>query len=211
MRLYLSSENFGKHKELLVQLTKGNIKVAYIGNAGDYSSAEERASKVEEYRQQFEELGFEFTEIDLREYFTIKPEGNIFEGYGLVWCSGGNTFLLRSALKQSGQDDVLVGMIKNDDIAYGGSSAGSVIAGPTLRGTEHGDRPEDVHDVYDSEVITEGLGLVPFVCIPHWGTDWFGDSALKMRDYLKSEQIPYQLLEDGQVMLLDGETQELLA
>lgn len=209
MRLFLSSENFGKYPGVLADIT-GKKKVAYIGNAKDYGPTSERAAKIAEHRQQFSDLGFEFEEIDLRDYFDAKVPADILDGFGLVWCSGGNTFLLRSAMKQSGLDKILISKVKADKVAYGGSSAGSVVAGPTLRGTEHGDDPGHVDEVYKADVVWDGLGLVDTVIVPHWGSDWFGAEAEKMAGALDDSGHTYECLEDGQVFVVNGDKVEVL-
>ncbi len=212
MRMFLSSENFGKYPQILTGLVHDNKRVAYVGNAGDYKNNEEHAAKVAEHRVQFEGLGFEFVDIDLRQYFAGGVPMDTLDGFGLVWCSGGNTFLLRSAMRLSGFDEILAKKIKNDELAYGGSSAGSIIAGPTLRGTEHGDDPGAVAETYKTDVIWDGLGLVDFVIIPHWQSDWFGKDAARMRRALELDKsnTSYKTLFDGQVYLIDGDKEELL-
>ncbi len=212
MRLFLSSENFGKHPEALVALTGKNKQVAYIGNAKDFITAAERREKVAEHKRQFESLGFRFTELDLRDYFDSKAPKTILDGYGLVWCAGGNTFLLRSAMRLSNFDTILAAKVAGNEIAYGGSSAGAVVAGPTLCGTEHGDDPAEVKRVYRSDVIWDGLGLIDTVVVPHWGSDWFGADAQRMADALEHSEthVKYEKLVDGQVLVLNGDRRELL-
>lgn len=178
-------------------------RVAYIGNAKDYYGEPARAEKVKEHKAQFESLGFAFKEIDLRQYFKTKVPGNILDNFGLVWCAGGNTFLLNTAMVLSGFDKVLINKVKSDKIAYGGSSAGSIIAGPTLKGADHGDAPEDVGKFYQTDVIWQGLGLVDFVCIPHYTTAWYEQDALLMEKQLKRDGTKYRALEDGQVFIVN--------
>lgn len=213
MRLFLSSENFGRYPQVLRDLAGENRRVAYIGNAKDYISAQDRAAKVAEHRAQFEGLGFTFVEIDLRDYFQAGVPKDILDGFGLVWCSGGNTFLLRAAMERSGFDKVLTEKVRTGEVAYGGSSAGSIVVGPTLRGTEHGDDPGAVAATYGSEVIWRGLGLVEFVVIPHWGSDWFGADAERMEQAIAADKnaARYMKLMDGQVLFVRDGKEELLS
>lgn len=213
MRLFLSSKNLGHHPDELVDLVGENKRVAYIGNAKDGLSDSERSDKIQEHKEQFEAHGFEFVEIDLRDSFDeMAVRGvSILEGYGLVWCSGGNTFLLRKALELSGVDEVLVNKIKNGEIVYGGSSAGAVVAGPTLYGVENGDNPKEVERVYGQGVNWTGLNIVSFVAVPHWKSDWFDEQAHAMARQLSEQGVGYKVLIDGQVYLLDGDRGEVLA
>lgn len=211
MKLFLSSENFGKYPDEFVRLVNGR-KLAYIGNAKDYNSPSERSAKVEEHQIQFASLGIDFTEIDLRDYFenNTKLQSDM-SNFGAVWCSGGNTFLLRSAFQQSGLDKILVEKIRNEDFIYGGSSAGAILAGPTLKGTENGDNPELVPEIYKKDICWLGLGLVDFVVVPHYESVWFGDKSVKMINHLKENNIPYKILIDGQVILIDGVKEKFLS
>lgn len=210
MKLFLSSENLGKYSDVFVKLAGKAKSVLYIGNAKDYLTDEERAAKVNEHRQQFEALGLKFTELDLRDYFDNKVRPNILDGYSIVWCSGGNTFLLQAALSHSGLDRILVDTITQGTIAYGGSSAGALVAGPTLKGAEYGDDPNAVKEIYDYDIEWSGLELVSVVCVPHCDSDWFGKSATQMITALASADVPYIALNDGQVYLVDGANARLL-
>jgi dipeptidase E len=210
MRLYLSSENVGNHADALLKMAGGNKSVAYIGNAKD-GDPQERAEKVPIHKQQFEDLGFKFTEFDLRNYFRdTKISREDIEGFGVIWCSGGNTFLLRRALLDSGIDRAIIDLVNEDKIVYGGSSAGSIIPTPSLRGTEFGDDPNEVERAYNKDVIWDGLNLVPFYIVPHFESEWFGAESQAMADYFEKANLPYKALKDGQVWLVDGDKQELL-
>jgi dipeptidase E len=202
MRLFLSSENLGDYQDEFLSLLEG-VKLAYIGNAKDYLSDKDRNEKVLEHQEQFENLGLSFTEIDLRDFFEEKVPDNILEDFDGIWCAGGNTFLLRSAMYKSGFDNILVEAIQNDSVVYGGSSAGAVIAGPTLRGTDNGDNPDLVEQIYEDEVNWNGLNLIDYVVIPHCGSEWFGVEASKMEKFLSTEKIQFKKLSDGQVIIVN--------
>ena len=210
MKLFLSSENLGNYPDVFTKMVGPNKSVLYIGNAKDDVSSTVRVAKVAEHRQQFEGLGLKFSELDLRQYFDKKVPADVLDGYGMVWCSGGNTFLLRSALQQSGLDKLLIKSVQSGHIAYGGSSAGSVLTGPTLKGVEHGDDPLAVQSVYGLDAVWDGLGIVTFVCVPHCESGWFGVSAQKMIKSLQKNNVPFVALKDGQVYLVDGNGGQLL-
>ncbi len=211
MRLYLSSENVGHHGDRLLKMVGANKTVAYIGNAKDYWGLESRIKKTADHKAEFESFGFKFTEFDLRNYFDQQKitESDV-SGFGLIWCSGGNTFLLRRALRDSGLDKIIIDLVKADKVVYGGSSAGSIIATPSLHGTELADDPDVVRTTYDKDVFWEGLSLTPNHIVPHVGSDWFGPESAAMIQYLKKNELPYKALVDGQVYVVQGETEELL-
>mgnify|MGYP006298234931 CR=1 FL=1 len=209
MRLFLSSENLGDYQDEFLSLLDG-VRLAYIANAKDDLSEQDREAKVLEHKDQFESLGLSFTEIDLKMFFQEKIPEDILDEFDVVWCSGGNTFVLRAAMEKSGFDSVLVDAVKEGIVAYGGSSAGAVIAGPSLHGVEYGDNPDLVVDIYGSEVNWDGLHLVDFVTVPHIGSEWFDNESQNMVEQLKRNKTPYEALSDGQVVIVDGDKKEVL-
>jgi dipeptidase E len=211
MRLFLSSENLGNYPEVFVKLAGDNKYLAFIENAKDDWSDKDRKAKLKEHKNQFDGLGFEFHEVDLRDFFDQPTQlESKLERYGAVFVAGGNTFILRRAMVLSGFDTIVKRLLVADKIAYGGSSAGSVVAGPTLHGTEHGDDPHAIPAGYIEEIIWDGLDLVPFTVVPHYGSDWFGTEALAMEKYLKENKMPHKVLKDGQVIVIDGDKEEFL-
>lgn len=207
MRLYLSSHGLGNHVDRLIAMVGDNKKVLYIDNAKDYVLPEERAMHVEEKKDEFETAGFEFEELDLRDYFGKQSElSQVVAKAGLIWGGGGNTFILRRAMSQSGLTDILTAGIKNDQFVYGGSSAGSIVMTKTLRGIENADNPYMVPDGYETEIIWTGVGLVYPQLVPHYHSQWpaIADKAEAMADYFESKGLKYVTLEDGDVYVVEG-------
>jgi dipeptidase E len=104
MKLYLSSYGLGDHPQRLVDLVGANNQVAVIANARDFSTDIGRRSEgVKTEIRNLRTLGLQANEVDLRSYF-LKPRelAKELEEYGMVWVIGGNTFILRKALKESG-------------------------------------------------------------------------------------------------------------
>lgn len=213
MRLFLSSQDFGNYPEVLVKMVGSNKKVAFIANAQD-DQPEYRDSTLAGKLNEFKALGLEPENLDLCAYFGKPAElKKKLEGYGLVWARGGNSFILRRAMAASGFDKIIKEKLDKDELAYGGSSAGSCVAAKTLRGVDIGDRaqPEAVPENYpNKETIWEGLGLVDFVVVPHCDSDWFAESAKASIEKLKQLKLNYKALNDGQVVTVDGDKTEFL-
>jgi dipeptidase E len=214
MRLFLSSQDLGNYPDVVAKLAGKNKKAAFVKNAQDDIPPEERNFSIPEKKKMFESAGFEFEELDLRDYFG-KPEKllNKLSNFGLIWCSGGNTFILRRAMTASGLDEILKDLLKRDKIVYGGSSAGSCVTAPSLRGIQFGDRPKPdvVPDNYPiKETIWDGLDSVPFMIVPHCKSDWFGKEADRTIAYLKKHKLPHRALKDGQVIVINGDKEEFL-
>lgn len=215
MRLFLSSQDLGNFADVAARLAGKNRKAAYIKNAQDDLPAEERNWSTPDKKKMFESAGFEFEEIDLRDYFG-KPDIllNKLSNIGSFWSSGGNVFVLRRAFYESGLDKILVDLLKKDKILYGGWSAGAMIMTPTLRGADWSeeDKPHIIPKGYNQShpVIWDGLGLVPFHIVPHFGNSKFGEGPNKMIEYYKANNLPHHVLEDSQVIVFDGEKVDLL-
>lgn len=191
-----------------------NKRLAFIKNAQDDKPAEERNFSTPEKKKMFEDAGFIFEEVDLREYFG-KSEAleQKLSDFGVIWCSGGNTFILRRAMMASGLDELLKEWLKKDKVMYGGWSAGACLCAPSLNGIQYGDRPSP--DVVPSEypikeTIWEGLDLIPFMIVPHCDQEWFQEHASGSIKYLEESGIEYKALNDGQVVIVDGDKQETL-
>lgn len=213
MKLYLASHGLNQtHLERLHDMVGSDKRLLFVDNAKDELPPEERAAHVEEKRKEFTDAGFEFFELDLRDYFRspdrLKP---LVEAAPFVWVSGGNTFVLRRAFAYSGFDTLLINALKTTNMTYGGSSAGSIILTNTLRGAENGDDPFVVPEGYDDTILWDGLGLIYPQLVPHYQSDWFGKEAQAMIDYFDTNGLKYETLKDGEAYVVDGKYEEKLS
>src|SRR6266404_4017881 len=143
MRLFLSSQDLGNYPEVTAKLAGKNKKAIFIKNAQDDLPPEQRNFSNPEKKRMFENAGFEFKLLDLRDYFGKSAElEKEVASAGSFWSSGGNTFILRRAMAASGLDEILKKLLVENNILYGGWSAGACIAAPSLHGIEYGDRPQ---------------------------------------------------------------------
>jgi len=213
MRLYLSSYKLGNFSDKLVKLVGDNQRVAVIANSRDWSKDLARAAKgLEEQIQGLNSLGFSAEELDLRKYFGKKEAlKNYLSQFGLVWVLGGNTFVLKRAYEQSGFDLVIKEMLAQNKIVYGGYSAGVVILSPSMKGLEIVDDPNVVSEGYAPEFNWDGLGLIDYSIAVHYRSD-HPESAMveKEVEYLENNNIPYKTLSDGEVIIVDGDREEVL-
>lgn len=206
MRLYLSSYRIGDRAGSLLALLGSGKRAAIVSNALDTISDTARSifrDEVYDPHVEMASLGLETEELDLRRYFG-QPQAlrSKLSGFDLVWVMGGNAFVLRRAMKQSGFDDVITGMLERDEIVYGGFSAGAVVAAPTLRGIELMDDPTEVPAGYDPEVVWEGLGLIDYAIVPHFRSP-HPESAAAERAvrHMCSRGMRYRALRDGEVIV----------
>jgi dipeptidase E len=207
VRLYLSSYRMGDNFRRLVDALPAGAPVVVISNAVDFIPRDDRvayARNVFDPLEQFSSFGLAPRDLDLREYFGRAGELEAaLAGVGLVWANGGNAFLLRRAMLQSGLDRVLQRRVPFGDLIYGGWSAGAVVAGPTLRGIELMDDPDLVVDGYLSEPVWDGLGLVDFSIVPHFRSPHAeAEAAARVAGWLAAEGLPFRTLRDGEAIIV---------
>lgn len=183
----------------LVDKPARDIKFAYITNAADPYSKDKRGW-MDDVAKMFTDLGIKPEELDLRQYKDAKTLKDALAKYDVIWCGGGNTWYLRYVMKISGFDQVIKKLVE-DGIVYGGDSAGAIIMGPTLRHIDLLDEPEDA-----PEQIEEGLGLVDFVIVPHWGNPTYEKLLTQMRDSIASEGHEVKTLTDEQAIIVNGKS-----
>ena len=211
MRLYLSSFKIGNYPDRLVSLIGSGKRVGLIVNALDNGS-KGRTEWLATQTEALNNLGFITEEIDLRNYFGRENDlKNALSRFDGLWINGGNAFLLRRAMRQSGFDSTIKELLQADKIAYAGFSAAVCCASPTLRGAELVDDANAISEKYKSEIIWDGLGLIDYNVIVYCQSDHSeSDDAEKELQYLKDNNIPYKTLRDGQVIIVDGEKTEML-
>ena len=204
MKLYLSSYRLGANPKQLRELVADNTKAGVVSNALDFwNDTERRQGSIRREIADLESLGLDVVELDLRNYFeSSETLLKRMSDFGLLWVTGGNSFILRRAMKQSGLDQLLLSYQSEGkrDFVYAGYSAGAVVVTPTLRGIELVDEPHVVPDRYDPEIIWEGLGLVAYSIAPHYRSNHPESAAIEyVVEYFERHGMPFKALADGEV------------
>lgn len=206
MRLYLSSYRLGDRAGALLALLGDGRRCAIVSNALDNVSQSARdlfRAEVHDPVAEFASLGIAATELDLRDYFG-DPAGlrAALGDVDLVWVMGGNSFILRRAMQQSGFDEVILDLLDADAIVYGGSSAGAVVAAPTLDGIDLMDDPSECPPGYATAPVWDGLGLIDHAIVPHYRSahaeSGAADRAVR---HLSARGLRYRALRDGEVIV----------
>ena len=211
MRLYLSSFRMGRCPERLRDLVRDGRRAVVIANAIDVYPSSDRAAGVRRELDALEALGFDATELDLRDYFDGQPIVDELRGHDLVWVRGGDVFTLRHSLSKSGADVALVRLLEIDGIAYGGYSAGISVLAPTLRGLEAVDDPAWLRTLYGVEPIWDGLSLLDYCIVPHVSSPDHPESAAcdRVAASYRASRTAHRTLRDGDVLVIDGHTEHL--
>ncbi|WP_416065373.1 Type 1 glutamine amidotransferase-like domain-containing protein [Rhizobium sp. ZK1] len=215
MRLYLSSYRLGASAFQLRKLLNGGRRAAVIQNALDFIPTKARRAyeaNIYDPKAELADWGIQAEELDLRQYFgrpnTLRKA---LAGFDLVWAVGGNAFLLRRAMRQSGFDRIIGELLRQDALVYGGFSAGAVVATPSLKGIDIMDDPQQLAPDYDEAILWDGLGLVDFSIVPHYRSDHDeAEAAEKTVNFLEEAGTPFQPLRDGEVIVVEGRNVTLL-
>lgn len=204
MKLYLSSYHLGNEPRKLKGLVGTNKKAAIIPNALDYSyDLERRKKSSQQETDDLTNLGFAPEELDLRGYFgKIDALRLKLREYGLIWVRGGNCFVLLRAMNESGFDQVIKEYKGNDELVYGGYSAGVCVITPTLKGLELVDDAEILPEGYKNQTIWDGIGLINYSFAPHYQSDHPESEAInKTVEYFIENKMLFRALKDGEVII----------
>lgn len=212
MRLFLSSYRLGNKPDELPVLVGDNRRTAIIMNAQDAKTPESRSERLQQEIESLTALGLQPEELDLRNYFGKPDELREFiKNFGLVWVRGGNVFLLRRAFRQSGFDEIITDLLKNDQIAYGGFSAGVCVLAPSLKGIELVDPKDEIADGYDEKVIWDGLGVLSYAIAPHYKSDHLeSDDIQRCVEFFTDNHILFKALRDGEAIVIQGGSEKII-
>ncbi len=212
MKLYLSSYFLGNHPEELAKLVGPNKKVGLIMNAADVYGNEKHSAYLASEIKKMKEIGLDAEELDLRDYFNDNPALKTkLQSYGLIWAMGGNSFVLRKAMRMSGFDAIIKDLVVGEKLVYGGFSAGSCVAARSLKGIEIVDNPDQIVEGYDNAIVWEGLNLIDFSIAPHYRSEHpESDKIESVVTYFEENNIKYRALRDGEVLIVDGTNVTLL-
>ncbi len=203
MKLYLSSYKFGNNIQSLADMMSDNKRIAIIQNALDaYVDSYQRKARLQSEMEGLVEIGLQPEELDLRNYFTrnIDLQQKMSE-LGGVWVVGGNTFILRRTFKESGMDKWLIDNKASQQFVYAGYSAGICVLAPTLRGIDLADDLVVTEELFNKEILWDGLGLISYLPVPHYKSDHPESHLMEdVVSFMERESLPYKTLRDGEVI-----------
>ena len=207
MKLYLSSYKLGQKTEVLEDWLKDHdSKIGLIINARDiFPDGERKESRIKSDTKELENLGFDVKIVDLKNYFGKKKKlEELLTTIHSFYVIGGNVFTLRRAMKLSGFDEVLKKHREDDEFLYIGSSSGTCVLCKDLQAITVMDDPDI--DPYHSNIsaIYEGIGFIEETIIPHFESNHKETVlASKAVEYCRQNNLTYQTLHDGEVIIKD--------
>ncbi len=207
MKFYLSSYKLGNKTNDLIRLMPDNKKIGYIPNAGDYSNCDiNRRDEINKNdMEDLKSLGFDVQFLDLKNYFGKTNElRSKINNLGAVFIRGGNTFILRQAMKLSGFDIIFDEFLKREDFLYSGYSAGICILAKSLESLQTVDDPTDQPYTEIQETIWNGLGFLDYMILPHYDSDHPESNDInKEIEYCIKNKILFKALRDGEVIIIE--------
>ena len=214
MRLYLASHNLSPYTNELLKLVGEGRKALFIENARDYYPDEKRANDLQEKLTMLSELGFETEELNLRDYFGEHDKLREFiDSYkpDLIYASGGNIFLLATAYRLSGFNEILREDLAKDKYVYGGFSAGAMAICKTIRFYEYGHLvSERVPEIYGVDAVLDGVGLVDYQLVPHANVPKWFEATKEFIKRIESAGFKVLPLNQEAAIVINGDSQRIL-
>lgn len=158
----------------LLPAPPGRCRVAFVPTASHHYP---ERPWVDQDRAALVDAGFHVTDLELagQEIGEVRAA---LASADLVFVAGGNTFVLLREAIRSGFRDVVPGLVRQG-LIYVGSSAGSLLAGPTIDPARFGDDPDEAPGFTERA----GLGLVDVVPVVHFGNELARDDNLRLLDH----------------------------
>jgi dipeptidase E len=209
MNFYLSSYKFGRELNRLQGMLPNGSRVGHINNSQDWTGAEPKVSNrnQEEEIEMLNKLGFAAESLDLKKYFAKEVElSKKIDQLDGLWVSGGNTFVLRQAMKLSGFDNIFTTLKNRKGFLYGGYSAGICILCDSLKYIRNVDNPNDFPYEGIKETVWDGLNIFSFGLLPHYNSDHYESAAIKkeVQSCIDNKWL-FKALSDGEVIIIENE------
>jgi len=192
--LLLTSSGMQMREEIVKLLQKPayDITVAFISTAAKPLDNLDFLKK--DWTIMRDELGFNVEEVDIdgkRESEVMK----LIEMKDIIFVEGGNAFYLLNAMRKCNFERIMRKLLKEGKV-YIGSSAGSIVAGRTIKTAEW---------LGDNKKIVKfrgykGLNLVPFDVFPHYQAEY--DAIIKKKLPFKWQRRKLKIITDEQAVLV---------
>ncbi len=204
MKLFLTSI-FSKVAEKLLPLLDKNPKDVTVGFIPTASNFYKVKPWIDTDRNKLIELGFQVKDIDL-EMENVNSLKEKLNKIDIIFFAGGNTTYLLQKVKESGFESLL-DEFASDNKIFVGSSAGSIIAGPSVE-PYLGD---EIKELPTNFVLSSpnALSIINFVISPHYNQEKY---KMENDKVLKNFGNKYKIktLNDNQVYIINGAEPELI-
>lgn len=158
-------------REFVKENPTTNKEVLFIPTAGN---VEEYTGYIGEGIEVFKKLGFKINRFDLSRETQEKCHQEISNAH-FICVSGGNTFYLLQEIRKKKLERVIQQKITNG-CPYIGESAGGIILAKDIEYCKVMDDPSQAPELSDYQ----GLNVVGFYPVPHYGEEPFVEAAQKI-------------------------------
>lgn len=199
-KLFLTSVKLDGLLEVITD-EPAKVRIAFVATAAD---PYEDKWFIEADRKKLSEMGFQPIEIDLKGK-TKKELFGILKDMDVIYIAGGNTFYLLEKVRESGFDQIVQTLL-DSGIIYAGASAGAVLAGPTIEPIRALDDPSKATGLKSYE----GLGLINFVVLPHYGKEKYKEKFKKIMSEFGSRGFKLIPLTDEQSIIVENDSHRIV-
>lgn len=195
MLLFLASIASNVLEEIASNLGRDprGLRVAFVPTASNPSQDKEG---VNDDRKKLVDLGFEIIDVDIAAV-THESLRQALTDCDVIFVAGGNTFYLLQESNKSGFSELLPKFVRSGK-PYIGSSAGSVLVGPTVQPIELMDDPAAAPDL----TSFDGLGLIDLIPLVHYGNEEFEQEYKNALDNYYSSGPRFVLVRDNEFILV---------
>jgi len=195
---YLNNKHFNAFRNLLGK-SKAS-KALFITTASVPYGNEPKPQWLIESLADMSILTKNYDETTLEEG-DFMPEN--LEQYDFIFATGGNLFYLAYRLAETGMGKKIKKYIANEGI-YSGSSAGAVILMKYIAYFSLAD------DLSKAPKVYPGLGIINKAIIPHADSEKYSDVMKNIADKYKKEGNEVLIFNDNQVLIIDGDRENIL-
>ncbi len=185
-----------------IKTKNGTLKTAYITTPLERGHEDDDLIWSKENQSSMLRAGFEIFEYTITDKRREDLEKDLGE-CDVIYVEGGSLVHMMNQVRASGFDFFIIDFLNKGGV-YIGTSTGSFIAaqdtGPGL----------SLETYLEEGFDTKGIGLVNFLVMPHWGTDVFRESYIKMPKDAYDMKVPMIILNDLQYVWVHGENMHIV-
>lgn len=202
-KIFLASEINVVASHLAEKLNNLPLKTVFINTAAEPVTGDKQW--LDDNKRGLVDAGFDVFDYTITDKSYEQLEKDLTD-VEVIHVNGGNSFYLLSQIRKSGFDRLVKKQLEKG-VIYFGSSAGSIVASPNIEITKKLES-----QLYADELKTfEGMGLVDFIILPHWGREGYEDFYLNNRLAVAyQEKNKIILLNDHQYVQVEGDSYRIV-
>ncbi len=204
MQLFLTSEVNLVAQDISKKITTktGNLKTAFITTPTEKGHEQDDLQWSKDNQSSMRNAGFDIFEYTITNKNLEELKKDLGE-CDVVYVEGGSLIHMMNQVRRTGFDKFIVDFLEKGGV-YVGTSTGSFIA---AKDTAPG---ISLEFYLEDNFNTQGIGLVNFLVMPHWGADVFKECYEKMPKFAYHMSVPMVVLNDSQYVWVKGENMQIV-